>query len=95
MSLIHRDLTGAFKLLRDRSSLNQSGFYDVDRDENEQLINKDDDVVHFERNKFQIQEFKDNLEYHLSTIKVALENFERFNDRILNRPAFDDNMGQG
>jgi len=40
MTLIHRDLTSAFKLLRDRSSVHQAGFYDVDRDENEQLINK-------------------------------------------------------
>lgn len=92
MTLIHRDLTSAFKLLRDRSSSHQPGFYDVERDENEQLINKEDDIIHFERNKFQIQEFKDNLEYHLSTIKGALESFERFNDQILNRPAFDDNM---
>ena len=48
--------------------------------------------MHFERNKFQIQEFKDNLEYHLSTIKNSLENFEKYNDKILNRPAFDDNI---
>ena len=33
MTLIHRDLTSAFKLLRDRSTQRQSGFYDVDGDE--------------------------------------------------------------
>ena len=31
--LIRRDLTSAFKLLRDRSSHNAADFYDLDRDE--------------------------------------------------------------
>jgi hypothetical protein len=58
--LIRRDLSSAFKLLRDRSSTRQSGYYNIDEDESAQLVSGDGetDVVHFERNKFLIQEFK-------------------------------------
>jgi len=93
MQLIHRDLTSAFKLLRDRSSTETNSYFQVDN-EKEVLIHQEDDVVHFERNQFQIQEFKDNLEYHLGAISTGLTQFEKYNDRILNRPAFDENIDE-
>ena len=58
------------------------------------LIHQEDDAVHFERNQFQVQEFKDNLEYHLGAISTGLTQFEKYNDRILNRPAFDENIDE-
>ena len=45
--LIRRDLTSAFKLLRDRSDHTGGDFYNLEQDEKEQLIEDDDDVVHF------------------------------------------------
>ena len=59
--------------LRDRSDRG-SEFYHLEQDEKEQLIEEDDDVVHFSANQggFQIDSFKDNLEYHLGTIKSSL-----------------------
>jgi len=91
--LIRRDLTSAFKLLRDRSDRG-SEFYHLEQDEKEQLIEEDDDVVHFSANQggFQIDSFKDNLEYHLGTIKSSLADFEKYNEKVLNRPAFDDDI---
>ena len=58
---------------RDRSDRG-SEFYHLEQDEKEQLIEEDDDVVHFSANQggFQIDSFKDNLEYHLGTIKSSL-----------------------
>jgi len=93
MQLIHRDLTSAFKLLRDRSSTETNSYFQVEN-EKEVLIHQEDDVVHFERNQFQVQEFKDNLEYHLGAISTGLTQFEKYNDRILNRPAFDENIDE-
>ena len=43
--LIRRDLTSAFKLLRDRSSHNAADFYDLDRDEKVRSFNDIDDLV--------------------------------------------------
>jgi len=91
--LIRRDLTSAFKLLRDRSSHNAADFYDLDRDEKANLIDDEEEVVHFSASSgLQIDGFKDNLEYHLGTIKSSLIIFEKFNEKILNRPAFDDDI---
>ena len=45
--LIRRDLTSAFKLLRDRSDHTGGDFYNLEQDEKEQLIEDNDDVVHF------------------------------------------------
>jgi len=91
--LIRRDLTSAFKLLRDRSDNTGGDFYNLEQDEKEQLIEDDDDVVHFSATTgFQIDSFKDNLEYHLGTIKSTLVTFEKYNEKVLNRPAFDDDI---
>ena len=50
-------------------------------------------MVHFSASSgLQIDGFKDNLEYHLGTIKSSLIIFEKFNEKILNRPAFDDDI---
>ena len=43
--LIRRDLTSAFKLLRDRSSHNAADFYDLDRDENVRSFTDIDDLI--------------------------------------------------
>ena len=43
--LIRRDLTSAFKLLRDRSSHNAADFYDLDRDEKVRSFTDIDDLI--------------------------------------------------
>ena len=59
---------------RDWSDHQNTDYY-RDPDEKEQLIEDDDDVVHFSATSgFQIDSFKDNLEYHLGTIKSTLGN---------------------
>ena len=76
-------LFNLIKKYRDRSDHHASDFYHLEQDEKEQLIDDDnDDVVHFSASQpgggggggFQIDSFKDNLEYHLGTIKSTLGN---------------------
>ena len=63
---------------RDRSDHQNTDYY-RDPDEKEQLIEDDEDVVHFSATSgFQIDSFKDNLEYHLGTIKSTLGRFIHF-----------------
>ena len=65
-------------LKRDRSDHQNTDYY-RDPDEKEQLIEDDEDVVHFSATSgFQIDSFKDNLEYHLGTIKSTLGRFIHF-----------------
>jgi len=56
--LIRRDLTSAFKLLRDRSSHNAADFYDLDRDEKvrslliSRILERVLHIFRLEKNKF-------------------------------------------